>query len=259
MGFSADSVTPCVSARTAGPNDRTITAAPMDAAKPAVAVAPRNTFTVSYARFANGSAPSSITPTHSRDDMELQLESVRQYRAALHAAFVNHYEAVNASFTESDRRTAARLLIREAARSDIAIARRNSYEEPVVQYMKGTWAALGQQAEHLLSGNPAVDGDVEAAANECRSRVALENISSMGLWFSGANISLPLRRYAVQVPCDDGSVQNVVVVGVVSFTYSSYVMQLRQASQQAVLAALQEVSHQVGACSLFLPPLLVEV
>ncbi|EPY43813.1 hypothetical protein AGDE_00108 [Angomonas deanei] len=121
------------------------------------------------------------------------------------------------------------------------------YEESVIDFMKQMWSALLHEAVNLLQLN---DG-------ASHIREALENISSLGVWFTGPDISLPLRRYTVQVPNEQGGEDSMVVVGLLSFSYSSYIMQLRSISQQTTLSTLASLQEQLGTKCLFIPPLLI--
>lgn len=224
----------------------------------------KNVFTVSYANRVSSSAAAPTLPP-SRDDMAFQAYQVRLHRQRLHEAFVLKHEMAVASVLEKDKCSGVKMLLRAAAERDMALAEAQQYPKPVLHFMKTTWQAFLQQAKAFLSEPvTALVGSEEAAAvvpTVSRSTAAIEIISSIGVWFSGPNVSLPLRQYTVQVPEANGEyggvMQTVIVVGLLSFSYSSYIMQLRSIAQQSVLAELAMVEEQLGTRCLFAPQLLI--
>ncbi|EPY37203.1 hypothetical protein STCU_00094 [Strigomonas culicis] len=108
------------------------------------------------------------------------------------------------------------------------------------------WSAFMKEADNLLFSDGA-----------SHVKEAIENISSLGIWYNGPEISLPLRRYTVRVPNAAGEEENVVLLGLISFTYSSYIMQLRSMAQQTTLATLAYLREQLRTNCLFVPPLLL--
>ncbi|KAK7196531.1 hypothetical protein NESM_000590800 [Novymonas esmeraldas] len=208
-------------------------------------------FTVSYAnRAAPSCAPSPVELWPVREDAELQRSAVEAERRAELSDFILRQEKAGV-ISEADRRASTLMLLNCAARRDINEARRAGYPEQVIDFMHQTWVAFIQQAKDFYLFDTEVPATVEL------SRSALENISSIGVWFTGPQMSLPLRRYTVQVIGADGTPQNITAVGLLSFAYSSYVMQLRAMSQQSMLEALTSMQEQLGTASLFLPQLLV--
>lgn len=247
---------------------------------------PRSVFTVSYANRAP-EAPVDGNSTYVRSDIALQKQVMRQHRQEQLASFI-HRHATRAVISEADARIAIKILLRSAATRDVALARKANYGEAVIDFMRNAWAAFVRNADDFFNCPEAVvdhectspdlddlalsvddavlDEQMENMKSECcnpalsiqRSLIAMENISSIGVWFSGPCVSLPLRRYAVETTAEDGTRQNVAVVGIVSFLYSSYIMQLRAASQLRTLLELQRVESQVGTPCLYSPSLLID-
>lgn len=222
-----------------------------------VADQPKNVFTVSYANRAPV-APNLLAPP--RDDMDFQRAQAALHREQMHSAFVFKHEAALTAVSEHDKRVGVKVLLRLAAERDVALAERQQYPEPVLQFMRSTWQAFLRQAGGFLACDSVAEG--EALDAPCvKSIAAIENISSIGVWFNGPNVSLPLRQYAVQVPSQDpatlGELQTIIVVGLLSFSYSSYIMQLRTVSQHAALAELRTMEEQLGTRCLFTPKLLL--
>lgn len=143
------------------------------------------------------------------------------------------------------------MLLTAAAQHDVNLATTAGYPKPVLDYVAQTWRAFLQQATDFL------DNSLITSSLAERNQNALENISSIGVWFTGPQLSLPLRRYTVQVVGPDGIPQNILAVGLLSFAYSSYVMQLRAVAQQSVLDHLCRIEEQLGAKCLFLPQILI--
>lgn len=205
-------------------------------------------FTVSHASRAAGATPG--LTTYSRSDMTAQKASVEAQRQADLNAFIAAHEKA-AVMTEGDRRASTIMLLGMAAQRDVELAQQAMYPQQVVDFMRQTWCAFIPQAKDFYQADAVAPYTMEL------SRTALENISSIGIWFSSQQISLPLRRYTVQVVGADGNLQNITAVGLLSFAYSSYVMQLRAMAQQSTLENLARIQEQLGAKTLFIPQLLV--
>lgn len=223
--------------------------------QPVEAPVARSRFTVSYARHAATAAvdfaPVPVTSSAPvRADLPLQKAVVEMHKQDELVAFILKHEKASIT-TESDRRLSSVMLLNAAAQHDIDEARREAYPQQVVDFMRQTWVAFIAQAKEFYQA------DAEQPCTAELSRTALENISSIGVWFTGPHISVPLRRYTVQLVGSDGTPQNITAVGLLSFAYSSYVMQLRSMSQQSTLESLTRMQEELGTESLFLPPLLV--
>lgn len=161
------------------------------------------------------------------------------------------------SLSIPQRRLAVLSLLDEAARRDVARFQSDSKKfaaiaggtplssTPRVQW----WAAMRKQIEAHL---PADAADLEA-----RLHVAFENLSSMGIWFETPSLRLPDRSYTALTPyhvppqqqpasqqpplimLPDGQLyQWSYLVGLCSFSYSTYVSESRRASQTQILNAL---------------------
>lgn len=219
--------------------------------KPQQAAAPisKSRFTVSYASRASG-VTSPQSPVCARADAVAQQSAVDAYKQQQLNDFIAAHEKA-AVMTEGDRRASTVMLLRMAAQRDVELAQQAHYPQQVVDFMRQTWAAFIPQAKEFYQSDAVAPYTMEL------SRTALENISSIGIWFNGPQISLPLRRYTVQVIGADGNLQNITAVGLLSFAYSSYVMQLRSMSQQSTLENLARIQEQLGARTLFIPQLLV--
>jgi hypothetical protein len=219
--------------------------------KPAEVPVPvsKSIFTVSYTNRAAGVSQQQ-QPNYSRADMQEQKVAVDLHKQQQLNDFIATHEKA-AAMTEGDRRVSTIMLLCMAAQRDVEMARQAAYPQQVVDFMQQTWAAFIPQAKEFYQPDAVPPYTMEL------SRTALENISSIGIWFTGAQISLPLRRYTVQVVGADGNLQNITAVGLLSFAYSSYVMQMRSMSQQSTLDSLAHIQEQLGAKTLFIPQLLV--
>ncbi|KAG5479015.1 hypothetical protein LSCM1_02857 [Leishmania martiniquensis] len=208
-------------------------------------------FTVSYASRA-ASLPTSapVKLSHTRDDIALQKAAVDLHRQAELTAFIAKHEKVS-TISEADRRLSIIMLLNSAAKRDLEKGIQAGYPLPVLHFMRHTWVAFIEQAKGFFRSDAGMPFRMELSRN------ALENTSSLGVWFTGPQISLPLRRYTVQALGADGVPQNIIAVGLLSFAYSTYVMQLRSVSQQSALEGLTRMQEQLGTNSLFLPQLLV--
>ncbi|GET88480.1 hypothetical protein, conserved [Leishmania tarentolae] len=212
---------------------------------------PPRPFTVSYAsRAASSSSPTLTVPLCPRDDMALQKEMVEAHKQAELASFIAKHEKT-CTISEADRRRSIIMLLNTAAKRDTEQGRRAGYPQQVIDFMRHTWAAFIQQAKDFYQQDAHEPFTMELSRN------ALENTSSIGVWFTGPQISLPLRRYTVQVMGTGGVPQNITAVGLLSFAYSTYVMHLRSISQQSALDGLARMQEELGTNSLFLPQLLV--
>ncbi|CAJ1025425.1 hypothetical protein Q4I30_003845 [Leishmania utingensis] len=208
-------------------------------------------FTVSYAsRAASLSSTVLVEPSYARSDMALQKAVVEMQKKAELTAFIAKHEKA-CTISEADRRLSIIMLLNSAAQRDIDEGIQAGYPKQVVNFMYQTWVAFIQQAKDFYKA------DADEPFTMDLSHNALENTSSIGIWFIGPQISLPLRRYSVQVVGADGTLQDIIAVGLLSFTYSTYVMHLRSMSQQRVLEGLTRMQEQLGTDSLFLPQLLV--
>ncbi|ESL09451.1 hypothetical protein TRSC58_02826 [Trypanosoma rangeli SC58] len=190
-----------------------------------------------------------------RVDMDAQRSAVHQHQQAKRREITEAAERRNAMGT-SEKVIGLKCLMRHAAQHSIRHAHVLQYHPTVVGFMRQTWQWLLQQMQTYLSGpdTSEIAGGETHLADRCRE--ALENISALGVWFSGA-MSIPFRRYSVCAPTKDGTLQDFVLVGLASFTYSSHVMDDRRLAQEATLAELERLSKRLGVNLLFLPPLVL--
>ncbi|KPA85591.1 putative mitochondrial hypothetical protein [Leptomonas pyrrhocoris] len=221
---------------------------PLMKPQPAMAPVSKSQFTVSYTNRASGA--SLTTPVCAREDVTVQKAAADVSRQQQIDAFIAEHEK-RSVMTEGDRRASTIILLNMAAQRDVEAARQADYPQQVVDFMCQTWSAFIAQAKEFYLP------DAEKPHTMELSRTALENISSIGIWFNGPQISLPLRRYTVQVVGTDGNPQSITAVGLLSFAYSSYVMQLRSMAQQSTLENLARIQEQLGAKTFFVPQLLV--
>ncbi|RNF14457.1 uncharacterized protein Tco025E_05827 [Trypanosoma conorhini] len=228
--------------------------------RPKAAPTCRNTFSVSHASkhpdaaLAKGFLDERIP--QQRMDMDAQRGAVRQHQQVKRREITESAERRNA-IGAKEKVIGVKCLMRHAAEKSIRQAHAAQYCPMVIRFMRQTWQALLQQV-HTYLGEP---GASESPEDEtqlivARCRGALENISALGVWFAGA-ISIPFRRYSVRAPAEDGTLQDFVVIGLASFTYSSYVMDDRRLAQEATLAELERLSKRLGVSLLFLPPLVL--
>lgn len=167
------------------------------------------------------------------------------------------------SLSDSNRGVAARMLVAEAAARDVARAKRLHGDDLChVRYRRMWWQNFARQVDEFLRASSDSTDQVP------RPQRAVENISSLGLWFEDESIALPMRQYtaltcvaaAPQPPCQDGSsasgdecaganVQDcqtvltpIVIVGLCQFGYSNYVHDIRRQQQTATLNALLQFS-----------------
>ncbi|KAH9600528.1 hypothetical protein LSM04_005305 [Trypanosoma melophagium] len=210
----------------------------------------RNVFTFSHASIhPNAAAARAFLDAHApppRPDMESQRASVQQHHLERLHAFIELNERRSAMGDE-DRVVGLKCLVRLAAETDLRHARRCQYPLDVQQFMHRTWQALLLQVHAHFDAVPTIAD---------RIREALENISGLGVWFTG-NMSLPLRRHAVRIPAADGTMHDAIAIGIAAFTYSSYVMEARRQAQAATLAELERLSRRLNVKLCFLPPLLL--
>ncbi|RNF00409.1 hypothetical protein TraAM80_07602 [Trypanosoma rangeli] len=226
---------------------------------PTTALACRNTFSVSHASKHPCAAVAKCfldeRIPQQREDMDAQRSAIRQHQQAKRREITEASERRNAVGT-SETVIGLKCLMRHAAEHSIRHAHVLQYHPTVISFMRQTWQWLLQQVQTYLSG-PDTSEIAEAEAQLAdRCREALENISALGVWFSGA-MSIPFRRYSVCAPAKDGTLQDFVLVGLASFTYSSHVMDDRRLAQEATLAELERLSKRLGVSLLFLPPLVL--
>ncbi|ORC87863.1 uncharacterized protein TM35_000191070 [Trypanosoma theileri] len=221
-----------------------------EAAKEKTRYTGRNVFTFSHASIhPNAAAARAFLDAHipqPRTDMDTQRANVQQHHLERLHAFVERSELRNV-LGDAERVVGLKSLVRLAAETDLHHAGRCQYPPDVQQFMRRTWQALLLQVDaHFAAAPPTAD----------RSREALENISGLGVWFTG-NMSLPLRRHAVRIPAPDGTMQDAIAIGIAAFTYSSYVMEARRQAQTATLAELDRLSKRLNVKLCFLPPLVL--
>nr|CCD14938.1 unnamed protein product [Trypanosoma congolense IL3000] len=217
---------------------------------PAVPRVPRrNTFTVSYAycrpdanigkAFLDEHAP---PPRH---DMEFQRATLRHHHLGKTRELVEQCEKESIRSRTEHGIIALKLLVRTAAERSVRLACACGSESSVVYFVRRVWSSLLHQMEAFFS-------DALGGSPTQRMRVATEYVSAMGIWFDG-DMSLSFRRHVVQMPLADGTTQDVLVVGLAFFGYSSYVTDLRRRSQLEVLSELRRLSKQLGQKVLFSP------
>lgn len=224
--------------------------------KPPRSPAGRNTFTVCHvSQHPDAAVAREFLDEHlppARADMSFQRTVVHEYRQArLHEATSRC--DVSGALGEEERVIALKCLVRLAAERALSLARAADTLPLPLPVVRRTWQTLLRQVEEYLRG---AEGGEESAPLDRRCRGALENISALGVWFPG-DASIPFRRYSMGLVTADGTLQQVVAVGLVSFVYSSYVMDDRRRAQQATLAELERLSKGLGVDVRFLPTLVV--
>ncbi|KEG06770.1 hypothetical protein DQ04_12321000 [Trypanosoma grayi] len=219
----------------------------------------RNVFTVSHASaHPDAASATAFLDKHApqlRDDMDCQRIAIQNHNLAKLREFVEKSE-MKSTVGEKERVVALKCLVRRAAENDIQYAHKCNYPLVVVQFMRRTWQVLLRQVQEHLSEAHSEDSQDAVPLLEQRHREAIENISALGLWFVG-DMSIPFRRYSLQMTAADGTLQNVIAVGLVSFSYSSYVMDSRRRAQEATLAELERLSKRLGVKLHFLPSLVL--
>ncbi|EKF26004.1 hypothetical protein MOQ_010323 [Trypanosoma cruzi marinkellei] len=223
----------------------------------------RNTFRVSHAsKHPDAAAARAFLDKYipqQRADMDVQRNAVRQHQQARIREFVEASERRNA-MSAREKVIGIKCLMHLAAQKSLQHAKMMNHHPIFIHSVRHTWQTLLLQLKEYLndngSGEIQEEEEEEKAQLAFRSRGALENISALGVWFVGA-MSIPFRRYAVRIPTEDGTLQDFVVIGLASFTYSSYVMDDRRLAQEATLAELERLSKRLGVKLLFLPPLLL--
>ncbi|KAF5219035.1 hypothetical protein TcYC6_0092240 [Trypanosoma cruzi] len=220
----------------------------------------RNTFCVSHA----SKHPDAATARafldkyipQQRTDMDVQRDAVRQHQQARFREIVEASERKNA-MSVREKVIGVKCLMHLAAQKSLQHAKMMNHHPIVIHSVRHTWRTLLLQLKEYLNDNGFGEiQEEEEAQLAFRCRGALENVSALGVWFVGA-MSIPFRRYAVRIPTEDGTLQDFVVIGLASFTYSSYVMDDRRLAQEATLAELERLSKRLSVNLLFLPPLLL--
>ncbi|RNC36120.1 hypothetical protein TcCL_Unassigned00936 [Trypanosoma cruzi] len=220
----------------------------------------RNTFCVSHA----SKHPDAATARafldkyipQQRTDMDVQRDAVRQHQQARFREIVEASERKNA-MSAREKVIGVKCLMHLAAQKSLQHAKMMNHHPIVIHSVRHTWRTLLLQLKEYLNDNGFGEiQEEEEAQLAFRCRGAFENVSALGGWFVGA-MSIPFRRYAVRIPTEDGLLQHFVVIGLASFTYSSYVMDDRRLAQEATLAELERPSKRLSVNLLFLPPLLL--
>lgn len=177
-----------------------------------------------------------------------QKDEVLEYHKARQLDIVERWER-ESCFSLHDKKITLMLLLELARIRGVAICSEMGYDEPIRKSVKDSWSSLIEQAHSFLSDN---DTDLH-----CRLVEALEIISSLGIWYCTMNTSLPLRRFLVHIPDDNGEIHQYIVSGLVNFSYSSYIIDVRKEAQERVLGNIKLFQQKLGSDSLFLPHLLV--
>eukprot|EP00796_Vickermania_ingenoplastis_P010241 gene10241-7180_t len=179
-----------------------------------------------------------------------QQDEVSAFHRMKHAEMLEKWERDNC-MSVKDKEKSLKFLVAHAAARGISICRTMDYDHSIMKFVKDTWMTLLKQTE--LFFETAVDSE------EILQRLTegLEIISSLGIWYSTMNTSLPLRRFLVYFPNESGEVKPHIVVGLLSFSYSSYIMEVRKESQLQVLEQLETIKQDLASDCLFLPELLV--
>ncbi|KAF5214586.1 hypothetical protein ECC02_012800 [Trypanosoma cruzi] len=220
----------------------------------------RNTFCVSHA----SKHPDAATARAFLDkyipqqqtDMDVQRDAVRQHQKARFREIVEASERKNA-MSAREKVIGVKCLMHLAAQKSLQHAKIMNHHPIVIHSVRHTSRKLFlQMKEHLNDNGFGEIQEEEEAQLAFRCRGAFENVFALGVWFVGA-MSIPFRRYAVRIPTEDGTLQDFVVIGLASFTYSSYVMDDRRLAQEATLAELERLSKRLSVNLLFLPPLLL--
>lgn len=172
--------------------------------------------------------------------MESQQESIRAYRSELQTAFIKRNEHEN-NWSDKNRRIALTILLNEAARYNISINHNHHSTVNITkQFVAPFWQSMISQVKSFVDTSSTTEGDNVPAWQR-----AIENISSMGIWYQQFGLSMPSRQY--QVLCfshhelNSVPVYNVVtVVGLCQFGYSNFVMDDRMKRQATLLQQLQQ-------------------
>lgn len=183
------------------------------------------------------------------------------------------------SMTVEQRRVAMLSLFDEAVRRDLARFHEQGHKQQQQQQQQNNspsrgsrvqwWAALrGQLLAHLEPTLAANHTTTDVAEAELRLNAAIENLSSLGIWFDAPTLQLPDRSYTALTPyvvmegtnfhsssaapplvmLPDGQLyQWTVLVGLCAFSYSTYVAEARRASQMQVLQQLGSVAPTLFA------------
>lgn len=176
---------------------------------------------------------------------------VATFHKMKYASIVERWEQ-EATIPLKERERGIKTLVVLAAVRGVTICKEMGYEDTIMEFIRETWTTLMLQTFEFFNCNH--DSDFTYAQ---RITEAIENVSSLGIWYSTMNTSIPLRRFLVHVPDENGDIKPHIVVGLVSFSYSSYIMEIRRESQWHMLHRLHEIRQEFGAECLFLPKLLV--
>lgn len=204
-----------------------------------------------------------------------QREQVKEYRMAQHEVFMQHHQG-QARMSEAQCRIAIKVLCAEAARYHRAIASTSSEQQAefvtfaegltAVQHERNWWPQFSAQVHEFLHQDvptTSTTTDATSPPSPSVSQRAMENISSLGMWFVGDGMSLSTRRYtmlafshnvvvttttnAVAESDEDGVTTvttttpvytPVVIVGLSQFAYSNFVHDVRNRSQSELLVSL---------------------
>lgn len=217
------------------------------------ATAKKNLFTATSTRTVqhhrqNVSAPTTDPNSVAHDTwLASQRQAVASYRASLHRCFLQRHEAAVHSLSESQRRASVFMLVNEAARYHRALELRGCLDADTSSFTRAWWKHFALQVQAVCESHCSSPHEKESGTCDPLqpSQRALENISSLGVWFTGPDVSLPMRKYAMLTlshHTEDGVAvyQPVVVTGVCQFGYSNYIMEIRSLQQRAVLHHLEE-------------------
>lgn len=172
-----------------------------------------------------------------------QRKDVQEYHAARQQAFIRQHDA-KMVMSEQQRHIAIKMLIGEAAKYHKKCDCGKT-DADVSTFRKQWWESFKAQVDAFLQATAV---DPTAASSAVR---AIENVSSLGIWFTGDGISMPSRKYAMLAYSHDAQPEGgsaaapvyvpIVVVGVCQFSYSNYVHEARLHGQTAVLNTLSKV------------------
>lgn len=171
-----------------------------------------------------------------------QLEDVQRHRAMVHESFILKHESER-NLSESDRQQSVLMLLREAARYH-AVVSRNSASSTALPNppVEAWWKCLVEQVSQFFVTVSSSDCTISPALR------AIENLSSMGIWFTEDQMAMHKRLYTVlafsHINHEEAAVYYPVsAVGLCNFSYCNYVNDSRKQRQLSVLAAFDETKN----------------
>jgi hypothetical protein len=178
-----------------------------------------NLFSITSTRTTQKQAHAALIPDSSHMSwLHQQKESVLAYRRSLHDAFLLRC-AKSAAVSEPHRQVAVKMLCAEAARYHSAHAAAGTTCTTTTAFSEGTqqeqtvapvlttpksleirwWGSFAGQMDAFFNEACSDEDAVTCGNGITPSQRALENISSLGLWFVGEGISMSTRRYSMLV------------------------------------------------------------